>query len=256
MAPEKRDQKQPQQLPPLRKKGQDAPGDDEGIPPWMATFADMVTLLLCFFVLLLSFTTQDVNNFKILMGSVSEALGVQKEDHSAISAAYAETRLKFEDRQANNKEMVEVGERLKDFIRSRDLKSIARVSREKSGVMYRVDGNALFHSGDATIRKEAEPVLWGVVDSMHHSTMNLIIRGHTDSENLSQSVYDSEWELSAARAAACLRWLINHSDIPANRLKAVGYANAKPLYPSNSEENIRKNRRVEFFFVPSDNRAW
>jgi len=254
MAPN--DTKQPQELPPPRKKGQDAPADEEGIPPWMATFADMVTLLLCFFVLLLSFTTQDINNFKILMGSVSEALGVQKEDSSATSAAYAETRFKFEDRKVKNREMVEVGERLKDYIHARDLKRIARVSMEKSGVMFRIRGKALFHSGEAVVKPLVEPVLRGVIEALQHSDMNLIIRGHTDSEDLSQSVYHSEWELSAARAAACLRWIISHSKVDSHRLKAVGYANAKPLFPSNSEKNIEGNRRVEFFFVPADNRTW
>lgn len=247
---------QPPQPPPPRKKGQEAPAEDEGIPPWMATFADMVTLLLCFFVLLLSFTTQDVNNFRIMMGSVTEAFGVQKEDSSATSMAYAETKFKFEDRQAKNKRLVEVGERLKDYIRAHDLKHTARVSTEKSGVMFRVSGKALFRSGDATIRKEAHPVFMGVIKGMQGRELNLIIRGHTDSENLSNSVYNSEWELSAARAAACLRWIIEHSNISANRLKAVGYANAKPLFPDTTQENIEKNRRVEFFFVPMDNRTW
>ncbi|WP_147821476.1 OmpA/MotB family protein [Salidesulfovibrio onnuriiensis] len=241
---------------PPPKKPPTPPPAEEGIPPWMATFADMVTLLLCFFVLLLSFTNQDITNFKIMMGSITEALGVQKEDKGALSAPYSDTRFKFEDRQAKSKEMVEIGDRLRELIRSRDLTKAARVSHEKSGVMFRVSNSALFAPGSARLGPSADKVLHGVVDSLKKTDFNLVIRGHTDGENPESGPYKSNWELSAARAAACLRWIVGHSDIPPQRMKAVGFASAKPLLPSTTEANRQANRRVDFFFVPNDNRAW
>lgn len=248
-------EEQLQEAPPP-KKGPDAPPPDEGIPPWMATFADMVTLLLCFFVLLLSFTSQDVNNFKLMAGSVTEAFGVQTEDSTAMGAAYSDSRFKFEDRRAKNKEKIEVGEQLRQMIRSRDLTKVARVSRDKSGIMLRVSSRALFAPGSAQLTQVATKALEGVVGSLKKTTFNLIIRGHTDGEQRGAGLYQSNWELAAARAAACLRWIAENSDIPANRMKAVGYANAKPLLPSTSEANRRVNRRVEFYFIPADNRTW
>lgn len=232
------------------------PPVEEGIPPWMATFADMVTLLLCFFVLLLSFTNQDITNFKIMMGSITEALGVQTEDKGALSAPYSDARFKFEDRQAKNKEMVEIGECLRELIRSRDLSETARVSNEKSGVMFRVQNSAFFRPGSAKLESGAATILEGVVQTLKKTDFNLIIRGHTDGEKPGRGPYKSNWELSAARAAACLRWIVEHSDIPSERMKAVGYASAKPLFPSTSAANMRANRRVDFFFVPDDNRTW
>lgn len=233
-----------------------SPPPEEGLPPWMATFADMVTLLLCFFVLLLSFTNQDITNFRILVGSVTEALGVQKEDHAALSVPYAEAKFKFEDRRSKNKETVEVGELLRELIRSRDLRKQARVSNEKSGVMFQVNSRALFAPGSARLEPGSHVVLEGVVQSMKKSDLNLVIRGHTDDDPLRSELYHSNWELSAARAARCLRWIVENSDISPKRMKAVGYAGAKPLLPSISEENKAVNRRVEFFFVPNDNRTW
>ena len=234
----------------------DPPKPDEGIPPWMATFADMVTLLLCFFVLLLSFTNQDVNNFKTMMSSIQQAMGVQKEDAGAFSVPYADTSFKERKSVRENREIVELGARIKKSIRSRDLTSMARVSSDKSGVMLRLNNQSMFAKGSAQLTQEAKQGLQVVIDAMEHSDFNLIIRGHTDGDLIESSMYNSNWDLSASRSARCLRYIIENSSIPASRMKAVGYADAKPILPSTSEENRSINRRVEFFYMPQGRSKW
>lgn len=232
------------------------PKQDEGIPPWMATFADMVTLLLCFFVLLLSFTNTDVTNFKRLLGSVQDALGVQLEDRTALSTPYAESSFKERRSVRESRQIVELGARLKRFIRAKDLSNMARVSSDKSGVMLRFSNTAMFTPGSAQLGAESKKALEIVISGMENKNFNLIIRGHTDGVKPESGLYHSNWELSAARAAACLRYILGHSDIPANRMKAVGYASAKPLFPSTTEANRAKNRRVEFYYVPMGRSKW
>lgn len=251
------DKKKAPEPPPPPKKEMEPPPPDEGIPPWMATFADMVTLLLCFFVLLLSFTSQDINNFKVLMGAIQQAMGVQKEDMASNNIPYAQAQLKFEDRQSQSRQIVEIGTRMKEYIRAKDLTKSARVSSEKSGVMLRVSNAALFPKGSATLdRGQAKRVLMGVVDVLNkYPDFNCVIRGHTDGEK-PEFLFRSNWELSAARAAACLRWIITNSDIKPERLKAVGYASAKPILPSTTEANRKINRRVDFFVLPGGYRTW
>lgn len=234
----------------------DPPKPEEGIPPWMATFADMVTLLLCFFVLLLSFTNQDVANFKTMMGSIQEAMGVQKDDPGAFSAPYADTTFKERKSVQDNREIVELGARIKKSIRSRDLTKMGRVSSDKSGVMLRLGNQAMFAKGTARLTPSAKKGLQVVIDAMENSDFNLIIRGHTDGDLPGSSLYSSNWDLSAARAARCLRYILENSSIPPGRMKAVGYADAKPILPSTSEENRRINRRVEFFYIPKGRSKW
>lgn len=234
----------------------DPPKKEPGIPPWMATFADMVTLLLCFFVLLLSFTNQDISNFRTMMGSIQAAMGVQKEDEGAFSAPYADTTFKERKSVRENKEIVELGARIKKSIRSRDLVAMARVSSDKSGVMLRLDNQAMFAKGSAELTDEAKKGMQVVIDAMQNSDFNLIIRGHTDGERTPNNIYSSNWDLSAARAARCLRFILENSTIPASRMKAVGYASAKPILPSTTEENRRINRRVEFFYIPKGRSKW
>ncbi|NDV19099.1 OmpA family protein [Pseudodesulfovibrio sp. JC047] len=234
----------------------DPPKPDAGIPPWMATFADMVTLLLCFFVLLLSFTNTDVANFKTMIGSVQEALGVQFDDVGATGVPYAETRFSERRSVKENRQIVELGARIKKSIRAHDLAHMARVSSDKSGVMLRLSNHVMFAKGGIELTDEAQKGLRVVIDAMEKSDFNLIIRGHTDGEHVESTLYNSNWELSAARAARCLRYILHHSTIPAKRMKAVGYASAKPILPSTSEENKRVNRRVEFFYMPPGRSKW
>lgn len=234
----------------------DPPKQDEGIPPWMATFADMVTLLLCFFVLLLSFTNQDITNFRKMMGSVQEAMGVQTEDRAALATPFAETNFKERRSVRENREIVELGARIKKFIRSKDLASMARVSSDKSGVMLRFNNSAMFPVGSAQLSPGAKRAMDVVIDGMKNKNFNLIIRGHTDGERPESTLYSTNWELSAARAAGCLRYILTHSDIDSHRMKAVGYASAKPILPSTTEANKRLNRRVEFFYIPVGRSKW
>ncbi len=232
------------------------PPPKEGIPAWMATFADMVTLLLCFFVLLLSFTNSDITNFRKMMGSVQEALGVQYDEKSALYTPYAQSN--FEERRSvrENREIVELGARLKKFIRAKDLSSMARVSNDKSGVMLRINNSSMFAKGSAELSQEAQKGLQIVIDGMESKDFNLIIRGHTDGAKAESNLYHSNWELSAARAARCLRYILEHSNIKASRMKAVGYASAKPILPSTTEANKSVNRRVEFFYMPVGRGKW
>lgn len=232
------------------------PKKKEGIPAWMATFADMVTLLLCFFVLLLSFTNQDITNFKLMMGSIQEAMGVQHEDSSALATPYADSSFKERRSVRENREIVELGARLRKHIRARDLSNMARVSSDKSGVMLRFDNSAMFGKGSVELSPKAEQALAVVIDGMKDKDFNLVIRGHTDGTEIESKIYHSNWELSASRAARCLRYIVNHSDIPAKRMKAVGYASAKPILPSTTEANKRMNRRVEFYYMPVGRSKW
>ena len=232
------------------------PKKSEGIPAWMATFADMVTLLLCFFVLLLSFTNTDVTNFRRMLGSIQEALGVQLDDKGALSTPYADNNFKERRSARESREIVELGARLKQFIRSKDLTHMARVSNDKSGVMLRFNNSAVFDKGSAVLTPAAQKALDVVIAGMENKNFNLIIRGHTDGDLPESSLYQSNWELSAARAATCLRYILAHSDISPDRMKAVGYASAKPLFPSTTESNKQKNRRVEFFYMPVGRSKW
>jgi chemotaxis protein MotB len=238
-------------------KADDGPPPEEGLPPWMATFADMVTLLLCFFVLLLSFANQDIANFETMKGSMSKAFGVQYADKSAKNMAFSESpNAASSTKKSAKKDLQALALELRAFVSDGNVAKLMHVNMEQTGVMVRVPTRAVFKAGTAEINESAKPILDKVAQQMSKKNLNLVVRGHTDDRPTRGNRYASNWELSAARAAACLRYIKDRSGISPNRMKAVGYAGTRPLVPNTSNENRQINQRVEFYYQPSGDGDW
>ena len=225
---------------------------EEGAPAWMATFSDMATLLLTFFVLLLSFANMDIQNFKSALGSVKEAFGVQTEtkgDHEARASSLMEwsddppsAMVNTQESEANN----EV-QRLRQYIESHGMKNQIEVMGTESGIVLRVKDVALFDTGSDELTKASEPVLALVEDLFEKSRAVLSIEGHTDNIPIARTRFPSNWELSAARAAAVLRHFIAHQ-LDKARLSIAGYGELRPIAANDTDAGRNKNRRVEFVF--------
>ncbi|WP_319763930.1 OmpA family protein [Maridesulfovibrio sp.] len=231
------------------------PPPEEGLPPWMATFADMVTLLLCFFVLLLSFANQDVANFETLKGSMKDAFGVQTKDKTGKHMAFSKSPHTASSMSAKAKKSMQALEvDVRAFIAAGKMNKLMAVNSDQQGVLVRVPSRAIFMPGTATINPKVAKILDKVAGIMKKKNFNLVVRGHTDDRATRNNIYSSNWELSAARAASCLRYVLKKSGISSKRVKAVGYAGTKPLVPNTSDRNRAINRRVEFYYQPPSDR--
>lgn len=227
---------------------------EEGAPAWMATFADMATLLLTFFILLLSFANLDAVKFREMLGSVKDAFGVQKEvmgDYMARSS----TALDFtvhtaaEEAEDAQKEQAPSMEQALSIIQAlfQELGAVAEVFLDEEGVTVRVEGKLLFPSGSAQLRPEAVGVMGRIAGLLHNYTFDLYILGHTDAVPIETAQFPSNWELSSARAAASLRYLLGRGVDP-RRLVSVGFAESRPIDTNATPEGRSRNRRVEFLF--------
>ncbi len=226
----------------------------------MATFADLMSLLLCFFVLLLSFAQQDVSKFKTLMGSIKEAFGVQIKRKDANFAAFSPSQFEREDLELNKetKEILEVVLGVKSTLsQDPDLQKVTNVSTENSGVIIRIPVSELFLPESANLLPDAAGKLAAVVTVMQEHNMELIVRSHTsDLYSSSTPLYPTNWELSSARAAATIRTLIEIAGLPSSRMKAVGYADSQPLLPNSTDKNRAVNNRIEFYFLKNISKSW
>ncbi|MBG0775093.1 MAG: OmpA family protein [Desulfovibrionaceae bacterium] len=241
--------------PPPKKCDADCP---EGLPEWMATFSDMVTLLLCFFILLLSFAKQDINTFKTLMGSVKDAFGVQIKRKDAPYAAFSPTNYERKDVELSqqNKQILGLVLQLKNVLDDPKLKKVTKVTADDDGVVLRVDMSEMFDPGSAHLKPSAEAIFARVIKILKEYNFNVVVRGHTDDQPPNNAQYPTNWELSSARAAAALRYVMEHGEIPPTRLKAVGYADSQPLLPNTSDKNREANRRMEFYFHRPEAQSW
>lgn len=244
---------------------------EEGAPAWMATFADMATLLLTFFVLLLSFANMDAQKFREMLGSVKDAFGVQKQvfgefraESDSMLSSEVQREIATQMQAAQNAQGQAAGagagtqsaadammqmEQAMSIIEAlfENLEGVAEVFMDENGITVRVNGGLMFASGSAELRPEAAPVMERVTALLGKYTFDLYILGHTDSVPIQTSRYPSNWELSAARATAALRYLVARGAVP-TRLVAVGFADSRPIVSNGTPEGRDRNRRVEFLF--------
>lgn len=246
----------------IEKKPPDPPPQEEGLPPWMATFADMVTLLLCFFVLLLSFANQDVEKFRDAMGSIKGAFGVREiraknEDMALVSTSKTAQKAVSKISQ-NERVFLGVIMRIKSLFEKEEVDVLkgTGVTSDRDGVVFSTQANLLFENGTARLKPDASRILDKVISVLHDYKLNLVVRGHSDDRPIHTDAFPSNWELSAARAAVALDYVLKKGNFPINRAKAVGYADTRPVAPNDSDEDRRKNQRVEFYMHMPNRDAW
>lgn len=235
------------------------PPAEEGLPPWMATFADMVTLLLCFFVLMLSFASNDVAKFKELLGSLQNAFGVSAKRKDADYLALTPSKLQRKDikMDSDDKRLLGLVLRIKTVLDEKDANRMSTgVNAEKEGVVMRTDSAQLFIPGTSKMRPEAHKVLDTVISVLKDHNYNLVVRGHTSDIERPSKKFPTNWELSSARAAVALEYIHKKGKIDSKRLKAVGYADTRPLVKNNSQNNRAKNSRIEFYFHKPARDSW
>lgn len=245
------------------RKKPDGPPPEEGLPAWMATFADMVTLLLCFFVLLLSFANQNVEKFRDAMGSVKGAFGVKEvraksEDLALLMTTSKESKKSVAKITPDERLILGVIMRIKSLFEEEDGKLMegTGVTSDRDGVVFTTRADRLFLPNSTKLRDDAGPVLDKVIKVLKDYKLNLVVRGHSDDTPVSTQKYPSNWELSAARAAVALDYILKHGHFPINRAKAVGYADTRPAYPNDTQEHRLMNQRVEFYLHMPQRDAW
>jgi chemotaxis protein MotB len=221
----------------------------EGAPAWMVTFADMVTLLLTFFVLLLSFANTDTEKFKEMLGSLKDAFGSKQEYVGHFEAGRQEIIERPPDIiESKAREKLIFFQELKKVVAKKIKSGATELEMQKDGIRLRIKGQALFKTGSAELSPDIFGIFEDIKKLLDKYQYMLIVEGHTDNIPIKSPIYPSNWELSAARAISVIRHFMETLHVSPNRLQAVGYAATRPLVNNSTAENRAKNRRVEFKF--------
>ena len=231
--------------------------DEEGGSAWVVTFADMMTLILVFFILLYTLADFEDESYRKLVESIQVFDG----DGSQISIIDFATRkgrnpqplAAVEDMLGMHPGSVPV-ENLKpalvaemeSMIDSTDLADSVELAYHGDKIILQIDGRYLFASGQAELKERARFIFANLGQMFRdYADYGIAIRGHTDDRNIETTQYPSNWELSAVRATTVLRFFIDQGIDP-ERMTATGYADYLPLVDNDSVENRARNRRVEF----------
>ena len=216
----------------------------EGLPGWLATFGDLMSLLLTFFVLLLSFSTMSVTSFQHAMGALQGALGVLSGEPQ-LSLPIRQSMPKTEGNLSQAEMMNKAGNDLEQAIEEAGLQGDVHLEESTSGIIIRISDKLFFESADANVLESASVVLNAVGKAISQMPNNINIQGHTDNRTINTENFASNWELSGMRALSVGRYFIDIWNISPQRISITGYSEYRPLVPNNSDVNMGKNRRVE-----------
>ena len=215
-----------------------------GAPTWMVTFADLMSLLLTFFVLLLSFSTMEVVKFRQAMSSIQDAFGLRSPD-DVSDAPSGSTPIADNIGAGLTPELLE--QQLEEVLEQVGLQAKGEALKTPNGVILLVEGDLMFPSGESELSPETLPLLGGIAKYIMKVKGRVDVVGHTDNRPISTPVFPSNWELSAARAGQAVRYLVEQGVEP-KRLRAIGQAETVPITSNETEEGRARNRRIEFIF--------
>lgn len=242
-----------------QRKSQDPP-PPLGVADWMVTYGDMMTLLLCFFVLLFIFSKSDVEKYRSAIGSIQDAFGVQNKRPESPFHAYAPSPNESVERiitEAENDLYSTLQEVVNDVVETDpDLKQSVRIETEQSGVKVIIRNNKLFLPGTSYMQQDARLLLKPVIEAANRHNFNILVRNNSTKSDLNTQYFPSVWELSGARSGSALRALISVGNIPATRARAMGLGDSAPLFPENDPENAASNSRTEFLFYFPGKEVW
>lgn len=286
----------------------DAPEEETpaGAPAWVMTFADLMSLLMCFFVLLLSFSVIDKVKFKTIIGSLEQAFGLQRDIRaesipkgtSVIKREFTpgrpvpttfdeirqrtiedlkknlernDARTKSQEQGQQNKESNESQKEGKtaqedltkekvDLISAKLEKEIkdgqVEVDVDSRKIVIRISEKGTFSSGMAEIKRSFKPILEKINKVIIDVGGDVIVAGHTDNLRVSNSLFRSNWDLSALRAVSVIHELLLIGDIKADGISAAGFADTRPMAPNDTPENRAKNRRVEIIIEQGGTKSY
>ncbi len=234
---------------------------------WIIPYADMVTLLFAFFVVLYAMSLTDKAKMQALAESVSQAfLGGNKGLHSInkrvviddLPQTPPETSPRFQIRRVvTNEEIIDelrkvLNQEGFDLIKQDKLQPI-QVKIDGRGVVISVSAGFLFDEGSTEIRPELYPILQVIADVLRANQRLILVEGHTDDRPVVGNVYYSNWELSALRATSTARTLIDQFAIDPVRLTASGIAQYRPVGDNTTAAGREQNRRVEIIMLNTEN---
>ncbi|MFT4301238.1 MAG: flagellar motor protein MotB [Desulfovibrio sp.] len=219
---------------------------------WKVAYADFVTAMMAFFLLLwvLSMVPPDTK-----AGLAAYFSGERNFDSSSTSPIsnnpFIQNTDKIDARDIKISEVEKshyaIAQKIKQLLMADAVpQSASGISADDVGVQLRVNSDIMFKPGSVDLLPEGEKVLEAVLKLMEEYNLYLVVRGHADSGETAPP-YTSAWELSGARASAMVNYLVQHG-VKATRMRAVSYGDTRPLKPGIDEQSRAMNRRVEFFF--------
>ncbi len=223
---------------------------NEHLDRWLLTYADMITLLTIFFLLLYSMSVVSRGKFSSLASSVRASLSPSKASVTAGGGGILPGSPKGE---VSEQKYAESMQNLNQFVEQHKLKDRVSVAQDTRGITISLlADDMLFQRGSADVQGGAAALLWKVSRLLQTVSNVVQVEGHTCNLPIKTAQFPSNWELSTSRAGAIVREFTERYGLDANRFRAAGYAAIRPIVPNTSETNRSRNRRVDIVILKTE----
>jgi chemotaxis protein MotB len=216
---------------------------------WLVSYADFITLLFAFFVVMYSISSVNVGKYRTVSESIRAALNPvvsPPSSPSPFTLSANKAALTAPDAPGSKEVVVRKLRNLVKSIKAVPQMSTVRITEKVNGdIVITIPDQVLFNSGEAAVRSEALPFLEGLGGAIVELNRHTKVEGHTDNVPIRTPQFPSNWELSAARAVMVVRVLSELYGVSADHLAAVGHADTRPVTGNLDIEQRAKNRRVE-----------
>ena len=204
-----------------------------------------MTLLLCFFVLLYSFSVLDAAKFEQIMSSLQHSFlrdqGVlEMSEHPDTSEEEVELEVMEEPIDMFYQSYLAV----KSYLAEAGLEDEIEVEYEERGIVLKMSDAVFFDSGKADLKPESKELLEHIAFVLEQLPNRILVEGHTDNVPINRTMFPSNWELSVVRATKVVRHLTEVKELPADRFVAMGYGEYNPVDTNETLEGRARNRRV------------
>jgi len=219
---------------------------------WLITYADMITLLLIFFIVMYTLSKIDAAKFETLAESLAAVFGAggMVLDSPGPQIIPGTPPEQVQDL-VEKAQLDDLKNKLESYIRENGLAARVSVTTEERGIVLSFQDNVLFELGSARLTTRAREILDKVAPILADTPNYIRVEGHTDNLPINNSRFPSNWELSAARATNVVQELIREHGFAPQKLSATAYGEYRPRVPNTSPENRQLNRRVDMVILRS-----
>ncbi|WP_413585982.1 OmpA family protein [Bdellovibrio sp. HCB274] len=229
---------------------------------WLVSYADFITLLFAFFVVMYATSTANENKQKDFEQSIKlnfHLVGKGGSDQNAdtIDSAIAELEIPVGNfpKKGGPSEAADYVERALGKAMSPDdkKKDIQDIYHDSVGVRVSLTASSFFTPGSAKLRLSSLPALDKVAEILSANDKRIIVEGHTDDTPIEDPKYPSNWELAGDRSSAVVRYFVKYHKLNPKRFVSISYGDQKPIVPNDTDEHKAMNRRIEILIV-TDNK--
>jgi chemotaxis protein MotB len=227
--------------------------EHENAERWLLTYADLITLLLAFFIMMYTFSKQDVQKYQEVSTRLKAifAGGTGIAQKGNISGTAPLELMPANSSTSSNEIKQQIEQEIKTMVNANGLKDNFSVFSDERGIIIRIMDKAFFDEGKADLKDSAKSILDKIVPVVKQINNHIRIEGHTDNVPIKTNEFKSNWELSVRRATEVVRHLIERGDIQPQRISATGYAEYRPVVNNDSTANRALNRRIEIIVAKS-----